>query len=292
MSYTQLKAKPGSYIWDETKVQFVGRINKDGTEDKRFKKGGLCSLLNTLLEKTGYVPEHPQMFAERLASHAQTKYLVKGFGLVVDCITLSPEHWAAKAVEKLGTEANGIADILEQVSQSKEAERQAKVEALALIFSKELKRAKLSELVTDEDIKLTQLRRQLAAAQKEEEKDRKDANELLNKMHEKFKNRALLIKANKSGISRELEYETLRDVVFRRERQYAIDKGFKNNFDMKLRRQLEAARSIYNFTLFDFIDATITSWSPKAQTAAYQLTGVLSKPSAEEMKQVEKDLWE
>lgn len=169
MTFTELKAKPGEYIWDEQKIQFVGRINKDGTEDKRFSKGGLCSLLNNIIETTGYVPNNPQKFAKRIAEHKQTQYLVKGYGVIVKCYDLNAEMWVAKAAEHLGIEGDGIADILQHVSTSKQTEHKAKIESLALIFGKELKSKKLADLtdVTEFEKRLRNQRRELAVKEKE-----------------------------------------------------------------------------------------------------------------------------
>jgi hypothetical protein len=175
MTYTELKAKPGQYVWDEDKIQFVGRINKDGTEDKRFSKGGLCSLLNTIIETTGYVPKQPQLFASRIAEHRKSDYLVKGYGVVVRCYDLSAEMWAAKAAELLGQECDGIADILSKVSESKASEHKAKIESLALIFGKELKSKKLADYagVTEFEQRLHEEREQRSKEQAAEKKSEK-----------------------------------------------------------------------------------------------------------------------
>ena len=170
MTYTLLKSKPGEYVWDEQRIQFVGRINKDGTEDKRFSKGGLCSLLNNIIESTGYVPSNPQSFAKRISEHKQSSYLVQGFGVLVKCYDLSAEMWVAKAAEKLGIEGDGITDILEHVSRSKETEHKAKIETLALLFGKELKSKKLGDLteVTEFEKRLKMERKERAVKHKEE----------------------------------------------------------------------------------------------------------------------------
>lgn len=171
MTFTELKAKPGQYVWDEEKIQFVGRINKDGTEDKRFSKGGLCSLLNTVIEETGYVPAKPQLFASRIAEHRKSDYLVKGYGVVVQCYDLTAEMWAAKAAEVLGEECDGIGDILAKVSQAKEVEHKAKIESLALIFGKELKSKKLADHagVQEFEQRLKDQRRKRAAEAKQQQ---------------------------------------------------------------------------------------------------------------------------
>lgn len=160
----ELKAKPGEYIWDSQQTKFIGRINKDGTEDKRFSNGGLCSLLNNIIEKTGFIPNNPQVFAGRIANHRRTQYLVKGYGVIVSCYDLSAEMWLAKAAEHLGIEGDGIADILKHVSTSKATEHKAKIESLALIFGKELKSKKLADLtvVTEFEERLTEERKNLA----------------------------------------------------------------------------------------------------------------------------------
>lgn len=174
MTYTTLKAKPGEYVWDEEAIQFVGRINIDGTEDKRFSKGGLCSLLNTILEETGYLPKEPQQFARTIANHKQTHYLVKGYGVIVKCYDLSAEMWVATAADGLGIEGDGIADILKHVSKSKEIEHKSKIKTLALIFGKELKSKKLADLtvVSEFEHRLKNERRELAAKEKKEQKER------------------------------------------------------------------------------------------------------------------------
>ena len=178
MTYTQLKAKPGEYVWDEEATQFVGRINKDGTEDKRFSKGGLCSLLNTVLEETGYIPKNPQVFAKTIANHKKTHYLVKGYGVIVKCYDLSAEMWVAKAAEALGIEGDGITDILKHVSKSKQSEHKAKIESLALIFGKELKSKKLGDLteITEFEKRLKEQRRKCAVKERKEQKERELEN--------------------------------------------------------------------------------------------------------------------
>lgn len=193
MTYTQLKAKPGDYVWNEDQVQFVGRINKDGTEDKRFSQGGLCSLLNTILEQTGYVPSEPQAFARKIAEHRKSDYLVKGYGVVVKCYDLSAEMWAATAANYLGNEFNGIADILNCVSQSKDIEHKSKLETLALIFGKELKSKNLADYagVTEFEKRLQDERK---AKAKEETARKKSEKKLEQWLVKAFRYRTLLAK--------------------------------------------------------------------------------------------------
>lgn len=170
MTFTELKAKPGQYIWNENQTQFVGRINKDGTEDKRFSRGGVCSMLNNIIKETGYVPTNPQVFATKIAEHKSNNYLVKGYGVIVKCYDLSAEMWVAKAAEHLGVEGDGIADILKHVSKSKTSEHKAKIETLALIFGKELKSSKLSDYagVSEFEERLKQERRSKSVKAKKE----------------------------------------------------------------------------------------------------------------------------
>ena len=191
MTYTELKAKPGEYIWDEKEVQFIGRINKDGTEDKRFSKSGLCSLLNNIIKETGFIPSNPQSYANKIANHKSDKYLVKGYGVIVKCYDLSAEMWVAKAAEHLGIEGNGITDILEQVSKSKVSEHKAKIETLALIFGKELKSKKLADLteVTDFEKRLKEQRKELS---QEKAKKREEAK-LKKWIHDAFDNSPLTL---------------------------------------------------------------------------------------------------
>tara|TARA_R110002012_G_scaffold307077_1_gene512367 strand:+ start:1586 stop:2491 length:906 start_codon:yes stop_codon:yes gene_type:complete len=193
MTHTQLKAKPGDYVWNEDQVQFVGRINKDGTEDKRFSQGGLCSLLNTILEQTGYVPSEPQAFAKKIAEHRKSDYLVKGYGVVVKCYDLSAEMWASTAANYLGNEFNGIADILNCVSQSKDIEHKSKLETLALIFGKELKSKNLADYagVTEFEKRLQDERK---AKAKEETARKKSEKKLKKWIHDAFKNKVTLMK--------------------------------------------------------------------------------------------------
>ena len=193
MTYTALKAKPGQYVWDEELIKFVGRINKDGTEDKRFSQGGLCSLLNTIIEDTGYVPTEPQVFASRIADRKKTDYLVQGYGVIIKCYDLSAEMWAAVAAKHLGTECNGIADVLRCVSQSKDVEHKAKIESLALIFGKELKSKKLADYagVTEFEERLDNERSERAKEEKEKNRVERKLKKWIN---DAFKNKVTLMK--------------------------------------------------------------------------------------------------
>ena len=192
MTFTELKAKPGDYVWNESQVQFVGRINKDGTEDKRFSKGGLCSMLNNIIAETGYVPTNPQQFASKIADHKQSDYLVKGYGVLVNCYDLSAEMWAAKAAEHLGIEGNGIADILACVSKSKETEHKAKIESLALIFGKELKSKKLGDLVQVSEFEQRLKQERIAASRQRAEEE--DQAKLRTWIHSAFQDKKVLLK--------------------------------------------------------------------------------------------------
>ena len=142
-----LGAKPGQYVWNADKKEYVGRINKsDATEDRRFKAAGSCSMMNTLIRETGYTPNDPQEFAEKFSDPKNNQYDLEGFTVILACVDLAPEHWASKAVEMLGYECDGLVELLRHVSQDKSIERGAKLDTISLIVGREIKANDLADL--------------------------------------------------------------------------------------------------------------------------------------------------
>lgn len=141
-------AKPGQYVWNEKTNSYVGRINKDGTEDRRFTLEGGCSMMNTLISETGYIPSDPQAFAEKFSDPTQNEYGLRGFAVVLACVDLSPEMWSPKAKEMLGVECDGLVDLLNHVSKDKSIERGAKLDTIGLIVGREIKANELADLAS------------------------------------------------------------------------------------------------------------------------------------------------
>jgi len=158
---SKLVAKPGSYVFDYEINRYVGRINKDGTEDRRWVQGGSCSFLNSLLETSNsYTPNDPQAFAETLLGTNSNGYIVRGYSLAISSYTLSPTEW----VDKLkGFDCNPLSDLFKSLSRGEEF--QAKSAALCTLLRKEVKRRDLEELaeVTKADQILAESQRQRIA---------------------------------------------------------------------------------------------------------------------------------
>lgn len=139
---TKLKAQPNDYVFDETSGLYVGRINKDGTEDRRFINSGACSLMNGLIKATSYTPKDPQEFA-RLYSKPNN-YILSGFTIICDCLELTPEMWAAEAASLAEiSDTDNLRDILDHISKLPKIEWKAKMSALAYHFAKTLKSHKM-----------------------------------------------------------------------------------------------------------------------------------------------------
>jgi hypothetical protein len=144
---TSLGAKPGQYIWDPKFNEYCGRLNKDGTEDRRFTTRGACSMMNTLLKVTGHIPVNPATFADNFSNPSANEYTLKGFDVILACVDLTPDLWAGKATEMLGEESDGMADLLLKVSQNKSIELSAKLDTLSLIVGEEVSRSGIQKYV-------------------------------------------------------------------------------------------------------------------------------------------------
>lgn len=129
---TTLKAEPGTYVYDESNNRFVGRLNQNGTEDKRFTNGGLCSLLNSVLEVTDYKPKDPQAYAKALCTREQNSYALNGFTVLLTGLQkeLTPEEWCQLAAQEMPNDPDGLADILAWVSMNRHVEFDSKVGSL------------------------------------------------------------------------------------------------------------------------------------------------------------------
>ena len=133
---------PGSYLW-EPERGYYARVNKDGTEDRRFTADGSCSFLNGFTR--GVTLSDPQTTARSLMGPRGNDYVVKGYTLLIDeDVNLHSAHWLALAAKQLDG-LYGIHKILKTISQDKKVEHNAKLEALRLLFDKEIKRRKLGD---------------------------------------------------------------------------------------------------------------------------------------------------
>ena len=179
---SHLSGGPGEYIWDEIELLFVGRLNKDGTEDHRFTADGRSSFLNGVCK--GFSLSSPQKTARLLTEPEYNGYIIRGFSLLVDGATLTPEMWVAKAGEELQKE--GIYEILEELGKWKGKERKLKEDTLRTVFKKEIRKRGMQN---DPEFKKACAREKAVHASDlypVEEKDDRQPQEIL-KVHEKPK---------------------------------------------------------------------------------------------------------
>lgn len=135
MTYNQLKAKPGDYIFNSIGLA-VGRINTDTTEDNRWTADGKCSIANGFIKATGISPSDAKRFHNSVSTNPNA-YLLKGYTIVLQLKELPIEMWAVTASEILGSEYNDFQEMLEALSKQPELERQAKLHVMEKFFKKE-----------------------------------------------------------------------------------------------------------------------------------------------------------
>ena len=140
MTYTELKAKPGSYIYNDSGLA-VGRINNDLTEDNRFTAFGKCSIANGIIKASGYTPKNPESFHKAVQSKPNG-YVLMGYTVCLELSELPVEMWCVKAAEILGGEYEDLKEMLTELSKQPEVERQAKLTSLSKMFAKEKKAIK------------------------------------------------------------------------------------------------------------------------------------------------------
>ena len=164
MTTTAAPSKPGQYIFDYSTNRFVGRFNKDGTEDRRWVSGGSCSFLNTLLQASGgYTPKDPQALADGLLGQAGNGYVVNGYSMAVSMLTLTSEQWVQCVADVQTNEE--LKELFKHLT--RDEERLAKADALAKLLRKEITARDLSELaeVTAADRLLIESQLRLAKEQ-------------------------------------------------------------------------------------------------------------------------------
>ena len=137
MTYTELKAEPGSLVYSNAGL-VVGRINNDLTEDNRWTANGKCSIANGFIKASGISPKDARSFHKSVETNPNG-YILKGYTIVLQLKELPVEMWAVKAAEVLGGEFNDFEEMLEQLSKQPEKEREAKLAVLEKFFQKEKK---------------------------------------------------------------------------------------------------------------------------------------------------------
>ena len=137
MTFTELKATPGDYVFD-TDGLAIGRINIDLTEDNRFTAFGKCSIANGFIKASGVSPNDARRFHKAVESNPNG-YLLKGYTICLQLKELPVEMWCVKAAEILGGEFEDLKEMLEELSKQPDKERQAKLSVLEKFFKKEYK---------------------------------------------------------------------------------------------------------------------------------------------------------
>ena len=100
MTFTELKAKPGDYVFNDAGLA-VGRINKDLTEDNRFTAFGKCSIANGFIKATNLTPSDAKRFHKAVESNPNG-YILMGYTICLQLKELPVEMWCVKAAEILG----------------------------------------------------------------------------------------------------------------------------------------------------------------------------------------------
>ena len=153
-------AKPGMYVFDYDANQFVGKLNKDGTENRTWTAGGACSFLNTLLEASGgYTPKNPNSFAAGLLGAAKNGYVVQGYSLAVATYIIDKDDWSPALEAEL---SEPISEIFTHLSRADEGK--AKLEHLSSVFRTEISKRRLANLseVTEADALLLESQKRSA----------------------------------------------------------------------------------------------------------------------------------
>ena len=132
---SHLAAAPGQHIWDPVALRFTGRNRKDGDEDRRYTQNGEFSLLNGLC--AGIALQDPQATAKAIMSPEFNGYILRGYSLITEGVTLNSEHWIADAARQLGS--TDLEVVLKEAGRLKEIEGKAKRDTLKLLFDKEVK---------------------------------------------------------------------------------------------------------------------------------------------------------
>ena len=135
MTFTELKAKPGDYVYSD-KGLVVGRINNDLTEDNRWTAEGKCSIANGFIKAAGISPKDARRFHKAVESNPNG-YTLQGYTVVLELKELPVEMWAVKAAEILGGEFEDLRAMLEELSKQPEKERAAKLAVMEKFFKKE-----------------------------------------------------------------------------------------------------------------------------------------------------------
>ena len=143
MTVAPNSAPPGSYIWDAVKG-YTGRINLDGSEDRRFTAGGECSFLNDLTR--GARLSNPTATAKSLISKGESnKWVIRGYTLVLGGgQDLTLDQWLSEASDALGGVC-GIQEILDGIANDPDTESEAKLESIRKLFRLEVSRRGLSK---------------------------------------------------------------------------------------------------------------------------------------------------
>ena len=205
MTYSKLKAKPGQPIWCEISKQFIGRNTLNGTEDHRFTAKGHCSMLNGFLKTSKWRPQtsaQVKAYVSEFEGNTSNDYILKGYGLILDCFTLETDQWIVTAAERLGTNCCGITSILKDVSSYPKVERESKLKALQRLFLKEIKVRDLklySELTAKEEA-LKQHRKQIAAKNRLVKSFEKRLDGFINRQFKEHEDWSHYLKAGYSSI--------------------------------------------------------------------------------------------
>ena len=89
MTYTELKAQPGDYVFDKDGLA-IGRINNDLTEDNRFTAFGKCSIANGFIKATNLTPTDARRFHKAVEKNPNGYVLRPPFSMVILLSVQSP----------------------------------------------------------------------------------------------------------------------------------------------------------------------------------------------------------
>ena len=137
MTFTELKAKPGEYVYNKDGL-VVGRINNDLTEDNRFTAFGACSIANGFIKASNLTPSDAKRFHNAVNANPNG-YVLMGYTIALELKELPVEMWAVKAAEILDGEFEDLKEMLVELSKQPEKERAAKLSVLEKFFTKEKK---------------------------------------------------------------------------------------------------------------------------------------------------------
>ena len=129
--WSHLSASPGGYVYDPETGRCPGRVNQDGTEDRRFTADGDASIMNEFFSVFSYPHEKPSEFMESV----QSGYLFQGFGVILsEWDVLTGPEWAAKFTELCDLYPQSLGELLREIGNNPAAERQSKLEVATRLY--------------------------------------------------------------------------------------------------------------------------------------------------------------